>query len=46
MIDFPAVLEALTEGSYDGWVTVELDSYEGEPREAAEMSKAYLETLL
>jgi inosose dehydratase len=46
VIDFPAVLKALTKASYDGWVTVELDSYEGEPREAAEMSKAYVETLL
>lgn len=45
LIDFSAVLGALEEAKYDGWVTVELDSYEGEPREAAEMSKAYLEAL-
>lgn len=46
VIDFPAVLKALADAGYDGWVTVELDSYKGEPRDAAEMSKAYLETLL
>lgn len=46
VIDFPAVLGALSGATYDGWVTVELDSYEGDPREAAEMSKAYLEAYL
>ena len=31
---------------YDGWLVVELDSYDGDPREAARISKTYLEKLL
>lgn len=45
-IDFPDVLAALSEADYDGWVVVELDSYDGDPREAAVRSKAYLDRLL
>ncbi len=45
-IDLPGVLEALRETGYDGWLIVELDSYEGDPREAAAQSKTYLDRLL
>lgn len=45
-IDFPAVLDALVETGYDGWLIVELDSYDGDPRVAAAESKTYLDRLL
>ena len=45
-IDFAGVLDALRETGYDGWLIVELDSYEGDPQEAAAQSKTYLERLL
>lgn len=45
-IDFAAVLGALEEIGYDGWLVVELDSYDGDPREAAAQSKTYLDRLL
>jgi inosose dehydratase len=45
-IDFPDVVAALLESGYDGWLMVELDSYTGDPLEAAKISKAYLEQLL
>jgi len=35
-IDFPAVLAALRDVGYDGWVTVELYPYESQAREVAE----------
>ena len=45
-IDFPDVLAAVHESGFDGWLMVELDSYPGDPAEAAQISKAYLERLL
>lgn len=45
-VDFADVIAAVTETGYDGWIVVELDSYEGEPREAAATSKKYLDALL
>ncbi len=45
-VDFPDVLAALAEIEYDGWLVVELDSYDGPPREAAAISKKYLDALL
>lgn len=45
-VDFPDVLAALAEIEYDGWLVVELDSYDGPPREAAAISKNYLDSLL
>ncbi len=45
-IDFESVLEALRETGYDGWLIVELDSYDGDPREAAAQSKSHLDRLL
>lgn len=46
VIDFADVVAAVREVGYDGWLLVELDDYGGEPREAAEISKAYLDKLL
>ncbi|GAA1810790.1 TIM barrel protein [Planosporangium flavigriseum] len=45
-LDFPDILAAVQEAGYDGWLLVELDSYDGDPREAARISKAYLDALL
>lgn len=44
-IDFAAVLDALRATRLDGWVTVELDAYDGAPIDAAKASKAYLASL-
>jgi inosose dehydratase len=40
--DFSQILRALEKIGYDGWVTVELDSYAGSPKEAAQISRAFL----
>jgi inosose dehydratase len=45
-IDFSDVLAAVHESGYDGWLMVELDSYPGDPAEAAQISRAYLDRLL
>lgn len=45
-IDFADVIEAAREHGYDGWMMVELDAYDGAPREAAAISRSHLETLL
>lgn len=45
-LDFTDVMAALGEVGYDGWLTVELDEYNGHPKAAAEISKAYLDSLL
>jgi inosose dehydratase len=45
-VDLPGVIGALREAHYDGWLIVELDSYDGDPREAAQRSKARLDQLL
>lgn len=45
-VDFPAVLAAVQESGYDGWLMVELDAYAGDPAEAAQISKTYLDRLL
>lgn len=46
VVDFAAVRDALREIGYDGWLVVELDSYDGDPAQAARISKSYLDTLL
>ena len=46
VIDFADVRAALTEVGYDGWLIVELDSYDGDPAEAARISKTFLDELL
>ena len=45
-IDFPGVIAAVRSAGYDSWLTVELDSYDGDPAEAAVISKRYLDDLL
>jgi inosose dehydratase len=46
VLDFADILQAVREAGYDSWLLVELDAYHGDPREAAEISKAYLDKLL
>jgi inosose dehydratase len=46
VLDFPDILRAVQESGYDSWLMVELDAYAGDPREAAEISRAYLDKLL
>ena len=45
-LDIAGVLVALRDAGYDGWLTVELDEYDGEPREAAAESLRFLRHLL
>jgi inosose dehydratase len=45
-IDFTDVFSAVHDSGYDGWLLIELDSYDGDPRDAAAASKTYLDTLL
>lgn len=44
-IDFVAILAAIRRANYDSWLMVELDSYKGDPKAAAAISKRYLEKL-
>jgi inosose dehydratase len=44
-INFKEILSAIKRANYDSWLMVELDSYEGDPKTAAEISKRYLEKL-
>ncbi|MEA2420756.1 MAG: inosose dehydratase [Thermoleophilaceae bacterium] len=46
VVDFPGVVEALRSARYDGWVTVELDGYDGDPDAAAGQNREYLRELL
>jgi inosose dehydratase len=45
-LDFRDILSAVREAGYDSWLIVELDTYAGDPLEAAKISKAYLDQLL
>lgn len=45
-LDFSDVLQAVQESGYDSWLMVELDSYDGDPAEAARISKQHLDGLL
>jgi inosose dehydratase len=45
-VDFDAVTAALLEAGYDGWVTVELDGYSGDPEAAARKNREYMGALL
>lgn len=45
-LDFADILRAVVEVGYDSWLLVELDAYDGDPLEAAQISKAYLDELL
>ena len=45
-LDFADIVQAVREAGYDSWLLVELDAYDGDPKEAAEISKTYLDKLL
>jgi inosose dehydratase len=45
-LDFPDIVRAVQEADYDSWLVVELDAYDGAPREAAEISRAHLTQIL
>jgi inosose dehydratase len=45
-IDFEGVTAALREASYDGWIVIELDGYDGDPDAAARENLAYVRGLL
>jgi inosose dehydratase len=45
-IDLADVLDAVAEAGFDGWLMVELDTYDGDPAHAARLSKAHLDALL
>ncbi|NHN35031.1 sugar phosphate isomerase/epimerase family protein [Paenibacillus agricola] len=38
--------DLLTANGYNGWITVELDAYDGHPKDAAVISKQYLDSVL
>ena len=42
-LDFTAILSVLRDMSYQGWITVELDGYTGPRKEAAKISRAFLQ---
>jgi inosose dehydratase len=44
-LDFADIVQAVREAGYDDWIVVELDSYDGDPRTAAEISRAHLSQL-
>ena len=44
-LDFAAILAELEEAGYDGWITVELDAFDGVPGDAARASREHLERL-
>jgi inosose dehydratase len=43
-LDFDSILSAIHKVGYDGWLVVELDTYDGDPQVAAEISMKFLET--
>jgi inosose dehydratase len=45
-LDLDAILDALERASFDGWITVELDDYDGAAGDAARESRDYLDTRL
>jgi inosose dehydratase len=45
-LDFAEIVGAVRGTGYDSWLVVELDSYDGDPREAAEISRAHLQQIL
>lgn len=44
-LDLAAVLAELAKAGYDGWITVELDAFDGAPGDAARSSREHLERL-
>ena len=45
-LNFTEVLAAVREVGYDRWLVVELDAYDGDPAQAARISKTFLEKAL
>jgi inosose dehydratase len=45
-LEFEDIVRAVQESGYDSWLMVELDSYDGDPKVAAEISKAFVDKLL
>lgn len=45
-LDFTDILHAIKESGYSSWLMVELDNYDGDPKDAAAISKSYLENLI
>jgi inosose dehydratase len=45
-LDLLDIVRAVRAADYDSWLVVELDSYDGDPREAAAASLAHLQGLL
>jgi inosose dehydratase len=45
-LDIVGVIRTLAEIGYQGWATVELDSYDGEPKDAAAASRRLLDSVL
>jgi inosose dehydratase len=46
VVDFEGVTAALREASYDGWIVIELDGYDGDPDAAAAANLDYVRGLL
>jgi len=44
-LDVTAIVAELGDAGYDGWITVELDAYDGAPGDAARASREHLERL-
>ena len=45
-VDIPGVLQVLLAAGYDGWATIELDEYDGDPADAAAESFGYIRSLI
>jgi len=45
-LDIAGILRALQDTGYDGWLMVELDAYDGDPKDAAELSREALRRVL
>jgi inosose dehydratase len=45
-VDLASVTAALRDAGYDGWITIELDGYAGDPDEAAIANRRYVEDLV
>lgn len=45
-LDLRAIIDELERADFDGWITVELDEYDGAPADAARESRQYLNSLL
>lgn len=46
VLNFPDIVQALRDVGYDDWLIVELDYFQGDPAEAARISRRYLDELL